>query len=248
MATSIKEMGLKYATVTGVARDDLEDGAAGLFAETCRQIHAISPGTGVELLIDDIKGNSSAMQQVYDSKPEVFGHNLETVPRIFKKIRPAFRYERSLGVIADAKDNGMITKSNLILGMGEDTAEILAAMQDLRDHGCDILTLTQYLRPSKLHHPIDRWVKPQEFLELSEAGYEMGFAGIMAGPMVRSSYRAGRLWAQAMEKLGREIPEELSHLNSSAPALQEATSVVERQAAREKRDKERAARKAAANA
>ncbi|MCT2149735.1 lipoyl synthase [Dermabacter vaginalis] len=248
VATSIKEMGLKYATVTGVARDDLEDGAAGLFAETCRQIHAISPGTGVELLIDDIKGDSSAMQQVYDSKPEVFGHNLETVPRIFKKIRPAFRYERSLGVIADAKANGMITKSNLILGMGEETSEILSAMQDLRDNGCEILTLTQYLRPSKLHHPIDRWVKPQEFLELSEAGYEMGFAGIMAGPMVRSSYRAGRLWAQAMEKLGREIPEQLSHLNSSAPALQEATSVVERQAAREKRDRERAERKASATA
>ncbi len=228
VAQSIVEMGLRYATVTGVARDDLPDGAASLFAQTCKQIHAVSPGTGVELLIDDIRGDASAMQKVYDSKPEVFGHNLETVPRVFKRIRPAFRYERSLEVINSAKEAGMITKSNLILGMGETTEEALASIRDLRDAGCDLLTLTQYLRPSKLHHPIDRWVKPQEFLELSKQAEEMGFLGVMAGPMVRSSYRAGRLWAQAMKKLGREIPENLRHLDSESPAHQEAASVVAR--------------------
>ncbi|MDO5644938.1 MAG: lipoyl synthase [Dermabacter sp.] len=244
VASSIKEMGLKYATVTGVARDDLSDGAAGLFAETCRQIHAISPGTGVELLIDDIKGDPSAMQKVFDARPEVFGHNLETVPRIFKQIRPAFRYERSLEVIQNAKDNGMITKSNLILGMGETTGEVVESMQRLRDSGCDILTITQYLRPSKLHHPIDRWVKPQEFLELSDIADDMGFLAVMAGPMVRSSYRAGKLWAQAMTRLGREIPEHLAHLSAEAPATQEAAAVVAREKLREKRDADRADKRA----
>ncbi|MBE9404120.1 lipoyl synthase [Brachybacterium sp. Marseille-Q2903] len=228
VAQSVKEMGLRYSTITGVARDDLPDGAAGLFAETCRQIHAVNPGTGVELLIDDIKGDPGALQQVFDSRPEVFAHNLETVPRIFKRIRPAFRYERSLDVITQAKDAGMITKSNLILGMGETSEEILDALHALHESGCDIITITQYLRPSKLHHPIDRWVKPEEFLELSEAAYEMGFLGVMAGPMVRSSYRAGRLWAQAMKKLGRPIPEQLQHLDQQTPAHQEAASVVAR--------------------
>lgn len=228
VAQSVKEMGLRYSTITGVARDDLPDGAAGLFAETCRQIHALNPGTGVELLIDDIRGDADALQQVFDSGPEVFAHNLETVPRIFKRIRPAFRYDRSLDVITRAKDAGMITKSNLILGMGETSEEILDSLHALRESGCDIITITQYLRPSKLHHPIDRWVKPEEFLELSHAAEEMGFLGVMAGPMVRSSYRAGRLWAQAMIKLGRPIPAQLEHLNQQTPAHQEAASVVAR--------------------
>ncbi|MGY5764596.1 lipoyl synthase [Brachybacterium sp. DNPG3] len=228
VAQSVKEMGLRYSTITGVARDDLPDGAAGLFARTCEQIHAMNPGTGVELLIDDIKGDGEALQQVFDAKPEVFAHNLETVPRIFKQIRPAFRYERSLDVISLAKSQGMITKSNLILGMGETTDEILDSLERLRAAGCDIITITQYLRPSKLHHPIDRWVKPQEFVELSEAADEMGFLAVMAGPMVRSSYRAGKLWAQSMRKLGREIPENLRHLDQDQPARQEAASVVAR--------------------
>ncbi|MGO1685507.1 MAG: lipoyl synthase, partial [Brachybacterium sp.] len=228
VAQSVKEMGLRYSTITGVARDDLEDGAAGLFARTCEQIHAMNPGTGVELLIDDIKGNGQHLEKVFEAKPEVFAHNLETVPRIFKQIRPAFRYERSLDVITMGKDAGMITKSNLILGMGETDQEIIDSMQRLHDSGCDILTITQYMRPSKLHHPIDRWVKPQQFVELSQTAEEMGFLAVMAGPMVRSSYRAGKLWAQAMRKLGREIPENLLHLDSNQPARQEAASVVAR--------------------
>lgn len=237
VAENVAQMKLNYATITGVTRDDLEDGASWLYAETCRLIHEISPNTGVELLIDDMRGGARSLQQVFDSKPEVLAHNLETVPRIFKKIRPAFRYERSLDLITFASESGLITKSNLILGMGETHDEILEAMQDLRDAGCDLLTITQYLRPSPLHHPIDRWVKPTEFVELAKIGYEMGFAGIMAGPLVRSSYRSGSLWARAMAHKGWPIPDNLKHigaLNNSGlgvgggHARQEAISLVNR--------------------
>src|SRR5699024_11053500 len=147
IAKSVKEMGLRYSTITGVARDDLEDGAAGLFARTCEQIPTMNPGTGVELLIDDIKGSGEPLQPVIDARPEVFAHYLATVHRIFNQIRPAFRDERSLDVISMGKGAGMITKSNLILGMGETDDEILESMQRLRDAGCDILTITQYMRP-----------------------------------------------------------------------------------------------------
>jgi lipoyl synthase len=140
------------------------------------------------------------LQQVFDAKPEVFAHNLETVPRIFKSIRPAFNYEKSLGVITAAKESGMITKSNLILGMGEEKEEIVTALKDLVNAGCDLITITQYLRPSALHHPIARWVKPEEFIELGDLAKELGFVGVMSGPLVRSSYRAGRLYKQALEK------------------------------------------------
>ncbi|MDK7741183.1 lipoyl synthase [Helcobacillus massiliensis] len=248
VAMQVKDMGLRYSTITGVARDDLSDGAAGLFAETCKQIHKLNPGTGVELLIDDIKGDAGALEKVFEAKPEVFAHNLETVPRIFKQIRPAFRYQRSLDVLRQGKDAGMITKSNLILGMGETTEEIIESMQALHDAGTDILTITQYLRPSKLHHPIDRWVKPMEFVDLSKKAYEIGFLAVMAGPMVRSSYRAGRLWAEAMNKLGRPIPEELKHLDTSTPATQEAEAVVERMKEREERHAALEARRAARRA
>ena len=234
LALRVKEMNLNYTTITGVTRDDLDDGASWLYAETCRLIHEMSPTTGVELLIDDMRGNEGSLQQVFDSRPEVLAHNLETVPRIFKAIRPAFRYERSLGLISAAAEAGLITKSNLILGMGETWDEILETMQDLRDAGCDILTITQYLRPSPLHHPIDRWVKPTEFIELRNIGYDMGFAGIMAGPLVRSSYHGGTLWARAMESKGLEIPENLKGVGSGdAVARQEASAVAERMAAKE---------------
>src|SRR5690606_30581102 len=149
------------------------------------------PNTGVENLIPDFNGNPEQLAEVFESRPEVLAHNLETVPRIFKRIRPAFRFDRSLDVIRAARDFGLVTKSNLILGMGETTVEIVGAMRDLLSAGCDILTITQYLRPSPLHHPIDRWVKPEEFVELSDQAREIGFAGVMAGPLVRSSYRAG---------------------------------------------------------
>ncbi|MFM8628241.1 MAG: lipoyl synthase, partial [Candidatus Nanopelagicus sp.] len=189
---------LKYATITGVARDDLDDEGAWLYAETISQVHQLNPGVGVEMLAPDFSGNPHLLNQVFEARPEVFAHNLETVPRIFKEIRPAFRYERSLDVITQARDFGLITKSNLILGMGETRNEISQALLDLRQAGCDLITITQYLRPSAKHHPVLRWVKPNEFVELSKEAEEIGFLGVMSGPLVRSSYRAGRLYNQAM--------------------------------------------------
>jgi lipoic acid synthetase len=215
---SVKQMQLRYATVTGVARDDLEDEGAWLYAETIRQIHQQSEGTGVEILVPDFSGNPDLLKLVFEAQPEVFAHNVETVPRIFKQIRPAFRYERSLDVITQARNFGMVTKSNLILGMGETNEEIVQALQDLYDAGTDIITITQYLRPTPRHHPVDRWVKPQEFVELKMVAEDMGFIGVLSGPLVRSSYRAGRLWAQSMQKKGREIPANLQHLADAAAA------------------------------
>jgi lipoic acid synthetase len=209
---SVKTMNLRYATVTGVARDDLEDEGAWLYAETIRQIHQQSPGTGVEILIPDFSGKPELLQLVFDAKPEVFAHNVETVPRIFKRIRPAFNYERSLDVITQGRKAGMVTKSNLILGMGEERSEITQALQDLHDAGTDIITITQYLRPTPRHHPVERWVKPEEFIEMAQEAEEMGFLGVLSGPLVRSSYRAGRLWATSMLAKGRPIPEHLQHL------------------------------------
>ena len=209
---SVKTMNLRYATVTGVARDDLKDEGAWLYAETIRQIHQQSPGTGVEILIPDFSGKPELLQLVFDAKPEVFAHNVETVPRIFKRIRPAFNYERSLDVITQGRKAGMVTKSNLILGMGEERSEITQALQDLHDAGTDIITITQYLRPTPRHHPVERWVKPEEFIEMAKEAEEMGFLGVLSGPLVRSSYRAGRLWATSMLAKGRPIPEHLQHL------------------------------------
>ena len=200
VAESVQAMGLKYATITGVTRDDLEDEGAWLYAETIRKVHELNPGTGVEMLAPDFSGNSMLLNQVFETKPEVFAHNLETVPRIFKRIRPAFTYERSLDVISQARSYGLITKSNLILGLGETRDEISQALVDLHQAGCDLITITQYLRPTNKHHPVERWVKPDEFVELAREAEELGFSGVMSGPLVRSSYRAGRLYKQAQEK------------------------------------------------
>jgi lipoic acid synthetase len=200
VAESILKMGLRYATITGVARDDLEDEGAWLYAQTIREVHEMVPGCGVEMLAPDFSGNADHLNQVFETRPEVFAHNVETVPRIFKLIRPAFTYDRSLGVITAARDFGLITKSNLILGLGETRAEVEQALVDLHSAGCDLITITQYLRPTLKHHPVERWVKPEEFVELAAFATETGFAGVMSGPLVRSSYRAGRLYKQAMEK------------------------------------------------
>jgi lipoic acid synthetase len=200
VAESVATMGLAYATVTGVARDDLADGGAWLYAQTAREIHAAVPGCGVELLIPDFNAVPERLAEVFSARPEVLAHNIETVPRIFRSIRPGFRYERSLDVITQARAAGLVTKSNLILGMGEERHEISGALADLHGAGCDLLTITQYLRPTPRHHPVERWVKPEEFVELREEALAMGFAGVMSGPLVRSSYRAGRLYRQAMEQ------------------------------------------------
>lgn len=212
VAESVTRMQLRYATVTGVARDDLPDEGAWLHAETVRRIHADNPGTGVEILATDFSGNPAHLDEVFSSRPEVFAHNVETVPRIFKRIRPAFRYDRSLGVLTAAREAGLITKSNLILGMGEEPEEVVQALEDLHAAGTDIITITQYLRPTPRHLPVQRWVKPAEFVEFKEEAERIGFLGVLAGPLVRSSYRAGRLWAQSMVSKGREIPPHLAHL------------------------------------
>ncbi|GAB3237400.1 lipoyl synthase [Glycomyces halotolerans] len=199
VAESVEKMGLRYATVTGVARDDLDDGGAWLYAETVRQIHAAVPGCGVELLIPDFNAEPDQLAEVFSSRPEVLAHNVETVPRIFKRIRPAFEYDRSLEVLTAARKEGLVTKSNLILGMGETREEVSQALRDLHAAGCELITITQYLRPTKRHHPVDRWVKPEEFVELASEAEQIGFAGVMSGPLVRSSYRAGRLYRQAVD-------------------------------------------------
>jgi lipoic acid synthetase len=199
VAESVQTMQLRYATVTGVCRDDLPDEGAWLYAETIRKIHELNPGTGVEMLAPDFSGNRDYLDQLFATKPEVFAHNVETVPRIFKSIRPGFRYDRSLGVLTASREAGMVTKSNLILGMGETRAEVTEALIDLHAAGTEIITITQYLRPSPRHHPVERWVKPEEFVELQTEAQEIGFAGVLSGPLVRSSYRAGRLYRQALE-------------------------------------------------
>ena len=198
VAESVATMGLRYATVTGVARDDLDDEGAWLYAQTVREIHAGVPGCGVELLTPDFHARQHLLDEVFDAAPEVFAHNLETVPRIFKSIRTGFRYERSLEVIAMARARGLVTKSNLILGLGEARAEVVSTLAELRDAGCELITITQYLRPSLRHHPVERWVEPAEFDDLATVARELGFAGVMSGPLVRSSYRAGRLYLEAL--------------------------------------------------
>ena len=199
VAESVRTMGLRYATITGVARDDLPDGGSWLYAETVRQVHALNPDAGVEVLIPDFAGHADQLDEVFSATPEVLAHNLETVPRIFRRIRPAFRYERSLEVLTAARAAGLVTKSNLILGLGETHEEVISALQDLHSAGCELVTITQYLRPSALHHPVDRWVHPDEFAQLEQVAADIGFAGVMSGPLVRSSYRAGRLYQQARQ-------------------------------------------------
>jgi lipoyl synthase len=185
-------MGLKYAVITSVNRDDRKDGGAELFALTIQAIRERVPGCKVEVLVPDFQGNRTAMQIVMDARPDVLNHNTETVPRLYRQVRLGARYERSLEMLRYAKELGSDTpiKSGLMLGLGELPEEVLAVMRDLRNHSVDILTLGQYLRPSPRHLPIVRYVPPAEFDEFREAGRTMGFAHVEAGPLVRSSYHA----------------------------------------------------------
>lgn len=199
VAESVQKMGLRYATVTGVCRDDLPDEGAWLYSETIRKIHELNPGVGVEMLAPDFSGNPDYLNQLFETRPEVFAHNVETVPRIFKRIRPGFRYDRSLDVLTMSRKAGLVTKSNLILGMGETREEVSEALRDLHEAGTELITITQYLRPSPRHHPIERWVRPEEFDEMAAEASEIGYFGVMSGPLVRSSYRAGRLYRQALD-------------------------------------------------
>lgn len=195
VAESVARMGLRYAVITGVARDDIADGSAQLYADCIREIRTLIEDCGVEVLVPDFKGDEAAIKVVCDASPEVFAHNLETVPRLFGRIRPAFTYEGSLEVLRIARrllPNERVVKSNIIVGMGEKHDEVVGMMRDLRDAGCDLLTIGQYLRPTDLQIPVARYVPPEEFAAWREEGMEMGFAWIEAGPLVRSSYHAGR--------------------------------------------------------
>ncbi len=195
VAEAVAAMGLNFAVVTGVARDDLPGGGAWLFAETLRQIRARIPSCGVELLIPDFRMSPDALRQVTDEAPEVLSHNLETVRRLFRHVRPAFTYDGTLRLLARARaalPDGCATKSNLILGMGETEAEVYEAMRDLRDVGCQILTVGQYLQPTHRHLALQRYVTPDEFERYARHGAELGFDHVESGPLVRSSYRAGR--------------------------------------------------------
>ena len=199
IASAVLEMGLRFVVLTGVARDDLADGGARIWAATIRAVRDAVPGCGVEVLPTDFKGGERDVATVIDAEPDVFAHNLETIRRLHGRIRPAFGYDRSLGVLRLAKTlrPGQVTKSNLILGMGEQPDEVAEALADLRDAGCDLVTMGQYLRPTALHLPVDRWVTPQEFAEHKRTGEAMGIPHVEAGPLVRSSYHAGTQFRRA---------------------------------------------------
>src|SRR5690242_20688134 len=192
VAEAVAAMGLKFAVITSVNRDDRADGGAELFAAVIRSIRERVPGCGVEVLIPDFQGNRRSVETVMEAAPDVLNHNTETVPRLYRQVRLGARYERSLDVLAYAKQvaPGCPTKSGLMLGLGETPEEVLQVMRDLRAHGVDILTVGQYLRPSAKHLPIVRYVTPAEFDDLRAVGYEMGFQHVESGPLVRSSYHA----------------------------------------------------------
>jgi lipoic acid synthetase len=201
VAQAVRRMGLTHAVVTSVNRDDQPDGGASIFAATIRSIRRLSPGTSVEVLIPDFMGNWEALATVMDERPEILNHNTETVPRLYRRVRPKARYERSLELLRRAKemDPGGITKSGVMVGLGETKHELLLVMARLVDVGCDVLTVGQYLRPSVRHAPVERYYRPEEFEELAEAGRRLGFRHVEAGPLVRSSYHAERQVA----RLGR---------------------------------------------
>jgi lipoic acid synthetase len=183
-------MGLAHAVITCVARDDLDDGGAGGFAEAIEAVRRRSPRTTVEVLISDCKGSESSLRTIFDVRPDVMNHNIETVARLQRAVRPSAGYARSLAVLARAKDAGLTTKSGMILGMGEREDEVLATLADLRAVGVDIVTMGQYLRPSTHHLPVARWWRPEEFAFLRDAGMAMGFNHVQASPLTRSSYHA----------------------------------------------------------
>ncbi len=190
VAEAVARMGLAHAVVTCVARDDLDDGGAGAFADTIRAIRHLAPDTQVEVLISDCKGDEGSLQTVFAARPDVLNHNIETVARLQRAVRPSAGYARSLGVLARAADSGLTTKSGLIVGMGEHEDEVLATLADLRGVGVEIVTIGQYLRPSTQHLPVARWWSPGEFATLGEAGMAMGFAHVQSSPLTRSSYHA----------------------------------------------------------
>ena len=192
VAISVRKMGVRHAVITSVDRDELPDCGAGHFAETIRAVREVNPDTQVEVLIPDFKGNLDALQLVIDAKPDLLNHNTETVPSLYRRVRPQARYEWTLSVLRESKRQGMRTKTGIILGLGETREELLQTMRDLVSAGVDVLTLGQYLQPTKNHLPVERWVTPEEFDEYRIIGKNMGFNIVESGPLVRSSYHAER--------------------------------------------------------
>jgi len=190
VAEAVKLLGLRHAVITSVNRDELYDGGSQIFGETIRQVRMLNPQTKIEVLIPDFKGEEFALNIVLDAFPDILNHNMETVPRLYHIVRPQARYERSLELLDRAKRRGFITKTGMMLGIGERTEEVIEVMEDLRQVNCDILTLGQYLQPTKEHLPVARFVHPDEFAMLKKVGLEMGFKHVESGPLVRSSYHA----------------------------------------------------------
>lgn len=190
VAESVRDMGIRHAVITSVNRDELKDGGASIFAEVVRQIRSQAPGCGIELLIPDMMGDRDSLNIIFDERPDILNHNLETVPRLYRDVRPSASYGRSLNVLSWAKEAGLKTKTGLMLGLGEQIDEVRDVIRDTVAIGCDILTLGQYLRPTPWHHPVIRYVHPSEFRQLKVEGEEMGFKHVESGPLVRSSYHA----------------------------------------------------------
>lgn len=203
VAAAVADMGLRHAVITSVDRDDLPDFGAWIFAETIRQIKDRLPGCSVEVLVPDFQGNEDSIRAVLEARPDIYNHNTETVPRLYKRCRPGGRYERVMRIFRYAKQVApdIPTKSGMILGMGETVDEVLQTMRELREVDVDILTLGQYLRPSSSHIPLDRYYTPDEFRRLREAGLDMGFRHVESGPLVRSSYHA---WEQVQAAMHAE--------------------------------------------
>lgn len=202
IAHEITEMGVGFSVITSVTRDDLADGGAAHFARVINAIRERCPGVGIEVLIPDFKGSSSALKVVLDALPEVLNHNVETVPRLYPNVRPQAGYNRSIRLLGKVKEmrNSMVTKSGLMLGLGESSKEVRGVMQDLRDVHCDILTIGQYLRPSENHHPVVEYVRPEIFKEYENIALEMGFSGVASSPFVRSSYMADTFYRKAVQR------------------------------------------------
>jgi len=190
VAEAVQTMGVRYAVITSVNRDELEDGGASIFAATIREIRRRAPGCKVEVLIPDFKGDERALQLVIDAAPDVLNHNVETVPRIYRQVRPQANYEQSLTLLLRAKRAGMVTKSGFMVGIGEEVEEVYALLRDLREHEVDIVTIGQYLQPSPQHLPVVRYVHPEEFERFREYGLQLGLRHVESGPLVRSSYHA----------------------------------------------------------
>ncbi len=192
VAEAVEQMSLQHIVITSVNRDELKDGGADVFARTVLEVRIKNPATSIEVLIPDFKGDLQALQRIVDARPEILNHNIETVPRLYRRVRPQAKYPRSLLVLDECKKQGLRTKTGMMLGLGETHEEIVSVMRDLRAIDVDILTLGQYLQPSRNHLPVDRYVHPDEFAAYKSIGEEMGFDHVESGPMVRSSYHAER--------------------------------------------------------